>query len=40
MVRQIVLQHGGSIDVTSNLGSGTAVVIRIPAVAHEQEKAA
>jgi signal transduction histidine kinase len=40
MVRQIVLQHGGSIDVTSDLGSGTAVVIRIPAVAHEQEKAA
>jgi signal transduction histidine kinase len=40
MVRQIVQQHGGSIVVTSNVGKGTAVVIRIPRTAHPQEKAA
>jgi signal transduction histidine kinase len=40
MVRQIVQQHGGSIDVTSNVGAGTAVVIRIPRSVPHQEKAA
>lgn len=40
MVRQIVQQHGGSIDVTSDVGKGTTVVIRIPRVAQLQEKAA
>jgi len=40
MVRQIVQQHGGSIDVTSDVGRGTAVVIRIPRTAQLQEKAA
>ena len=40
MVRQIVQQHGGSIDVTSDVGRGTAVVIRIPRTVQPQEKAA
>ena len=40
MVRQIVQQHGGSIDVTSNVGTGTAVVIRIPRAVPQQERAA
>jgi signal transduction histidine kinase len=40
MVRQIVQQHGGSIDVTSDVGRGTAIVIRIPRTAQLQEKAA
>jgi signal transduction histidine kinase len=40
MVRQIVQQHGGSIDVTSDVGRGTAVVIRIPRTVQLQEKAA
>ena len=40
MVRQIVQQHGGSIVVTSDVGKGTAVVIRIPHTAQPQEEAA
>jgi signal transduction histidine kinase len=40
MVRQIVQQHGGSIDVTSDVGKGTTVVIRIPRTTKPQEKAA
>lgn len=40
MVRQIVQQHGGSIVVTSDVGKGTAVVIRIPRTAQPQEEAA
>jgi signal transduction histidine kinase len=40
MVRQIVQQHGGSIDVTSDVGRGATVVIRIPRTAQLQEKAA
>jgi signal transduction histidine kinase len=40
MVRQIVQQHGGSIDVTSDVGKGTTVVIRLPRTAQPQEKAA
>jgi len=40
MVRQIVQQHGGSIDVTSDEGMGTTVVIRIPRTMPQQEKAA
>jgi signal transduction histidine kinase len=40
MVRQIVQQHGGSIVVTSDVGKGTAVVIRIPRTAQPLEKAA
>lgn len=40
MVRQIVQQHGGSIDVTSDVGRGTTVVIRVPRTAQPQERAA
>jgi len=40
MVRQIVQQHGGSIDVTSDVGMGTTVVIRVPRTAQPQERAA
>ena len=40
MVREIVQQHGGSIDVTSDVGTGTTIVIRIPRTAQHQEKAA
>ncbi len=40
MVRQIVQQHGGTIDVSSEVGKGTTFVIRIPEVAKERGKAA
>jgi signal transduction histidine kinase len=40
MVREIVQQHGGTIEVTSDVGRGTTVAIRIPRIAHPREKAA
>jgi signal transduction histidine kinase len=40
MVRQIVQQHGGSIEVTSDVGRGTMVVIRLPRAAQLQGEAA
>ena len=32
LARQIVLAHGGSIDVASEVGAGTSITVRIPAV--------
>jgi signal transduction histidine kinase len=40
MVRQIVQQHGGSIEAASELGRGTTFLIRIPRIARPQEQAA
>ncbi|MGH6929823.1 MAG: sensor histidine kinase, partial [Dongiaceae bacterium] len=40
MVRQIVQQHGGSIEAASEIGRGATFLVRIPAVARSQEKAA
>jgi signal transduction histidine kinase len=40
MVRQIVQQHGGSIDVTSSVGKGAAFIILLPRTVQQQDKAA
>jgi signal transduction histidine kinase len=40
MVRQIVQQHGGSIEAASEVDRGTTFLIRIPRLAQPQEKAA
>jgi len=38
-VKQIVGQHGGAIDVDSELGHGTSITIRLP-LEHEMRVAA
>lgn len=40
MVRRIVQQHAGTIDVTSEVGKGATFVIRLPRVPRQQEEAA
>jgi signal transduction histidine kinase len=40
MVRQIVQQHGGSIETASEVGRGTTFLIRIPRIAQPLEEAA
>jgi signal transduction histidine kinase len=37
-VRQIVTQHGGAIEVDSEVGRGTCVTVRLPLVADAQQK--
>ena len=39
MVRQIVLAHGGEVDVASEPGRGSAFTIRLPSAAPEHERA-
>lgn len=34
-VRQIVEQHGGTVEITSHIGSGTRVIVRLPKHAEE-----
>jgi two-component system sensor histidine kinase PilS (NtrC family) len=37
IVQRIVAEYGGEIEVTSERGSGTCVVVRFPAVAHDAD---